>query len=110
MLGVFDGHSGSEAAEFAREKLLGHIKVDTTHFIVCVCVYIYMVYILYIYIGSCRDLEQREWRGGELESRNYCKALPQDRYASPRSNQSFLPLGMLRTNALFHLLSLLKLA
>lgn len=26
-LGVFDGHSGSEAAQFAEEKLLGHIKV-----------------------------------------------------------------------------------
>lgn len=26
-LGVFDGHSGSEAAHFAKEKLLGHIKV-----------------------------------------------------------------------------------
>lgn len=28
-LGVFDGHSGAEAAHFAQEKLLGHIKVPT---------------------------------------------------------------------------------
>lgn len=27
-LGVFDGHSGSEAAQFAQEKLLGHVKVS----------------------------------------------------------------------------------
>lgn len=37
-LGVFDGHSGSEAAHFAKEKLLGHIKVSNYDY----CGYIVM--------------------------------------------------------------------
>ena len=30
-LGVFDGHSGAEAAQFAQEKLLGHVQVGAQY-------------------------------------------------------------------------------
>lgn len=74
MLGVFDGHSGSEAAEFAREKLLGHITVGVMRF------------------------GRKEEEGA---SRNCSKTFPPNGYASPRPGQLNLPLGMLRANALF---------
>lgn len=32
-LGVFDGHSGGDAAQFAQEELIGHIKVLTSVFV-----------------------------------------------------------------------------